>query len=293
MFISDTMHPQTIEVVKTRAQWAGIPLEIGDIDSFDFTRKDLIGAFVQYPDTQGVLRDFTFLADALKEGSGGTLAVAADPLALTVCKPPSDMGAQVVVGTMQRFGVPMWYGGPAAGYLATTSANTRRMAGRLVGVSQDAQGNPAYRLTLQTREQHIRYRSFYLSSHYLLLDLRLNKATSNVCTAQALLANMSAMYAVYHGPSGLTRIASRVHALGQLLVDGLQRMEVPVVTSDMFFDCVSMKPGSPEAASRVMKAAVAAGMNLRLVDPATVSATFDETHTIKDVEALLQVGIQY
>ncbi|KAF4704740.1 hypothetical protein FOZ63_020257 [Perkinsus olseni] len=273
MFVSDSMHPQTIEVVKTRAKWAGIPLEIGDVDSYDFTRKDLIGAFVQYPDTRGALRDFTFVADALKEGSGGVLAVAADPLALTVCKPPSDMGAQVVVGTMQRFGVPMWYGGPAAGYLATTTPNTRRMAGRLVGISEDGQGNPAYRLTLQTREQHI----------------RLNKATSNVCTAQALLANMSAMYAVYHGPSGLTRIAARVHALGQLFVTGLQQMEVPVVTPSMFFDCVSMEFGSPEEASRAMEAAVAAGMNLRVVDPSTVSATFDETHTVQDVEDLLKV----
>merc|ERR1719174_711196 len=166
---------------------------------------------VQYPDTDGLLFDYSGLADAL-HGNGAYLVVAADPLALCAVKPPSEFGADIVVGSMQRFGVPMWFGGPAAAYLAAGKKHVRRMPGRIIGESLDRLGNPAYRLTLQTREQHI----------------RLDKATSNVCTAQVLLANMAAMYAVYHNTSGLKAIARRVHGLTQVFANEIGKMGIAV-----------------------------------------------------------------
>merc|ERR1719361_3199124 len=173
----------------------------------------LSGALVQYPDTNGVLEDFSGVAAALHK-NGAHLVVASDPLALVIAKPPSEFGADVVVGSMQRFGVPMWFGGPSAAYLATSKKHVRRMPGRLIGESKDRLGNPAYRLTLQTREQHI----------------RLDKATSNVCTAQVLLANMAAMYAVYHRSDGLDKIAKKVHTLAQLFARNLSTMGVSMKT---------------------------------------------------------------
>merc|ERR1719159_1743978 len=164
----------------------------------------LCGGLVQYPETKGVLKDYTAVGDALHK-NGAHLVVAADPLALVAAKPPSEFGADVAVGSMQRFGVPMWFGGPSAAYLAASKKQVRRMPGRIIGESMDRLGNPAYRLTLQTREQHI----------------RLDKATSNVCTAQVLLANMAAMYAVSHRSDGLKKIAKRVHGFAQLFANEL------------------------------------------------------------------------
>merc|ERR1719361_1400665 len=175
----------------------------------------LSGALVQYPDTNGVLEDFSGVAAALHK-NGAHLVVASDPLALVIAKPPSEFGADVVVGSMQRFGVPMWFGGPSAAYLATSKKQVRRMPGRIIGESMDMLGNPAYRLTLQTREQHI----------------RLDKATSNVCTAQVLLANMAAMYAVYHKTDGLVKIGRRVHALAQCFANELMGLGIPVSNTD-------------------------------------------------------------
>merc|ERR1719502_362278 len=177
-FLSENLHPQSLDVIKVRAEFFNIEIVVGDHNTYDFASdKKLCGALLQYPDTTGKVFDFSGVAETLHK-NGAYLAVSADPLALCVLKPPKELGADIAVGSMQRFGVPMWFGGPAAAYLATSKKNVRRMPGRIIGESIDRLGNPAYRLTLQTREQHI----------------RLDKATSNVCTAQVLLANMAAMY---------------------------------------------------------------------------------------------------
>ncbi|MGH8163648.1 MAG: glycine dehydrogenase, partial [Rhodanobacteraceae bacterium] len=205
-FVSSRCHPQTIEVVQTRARPLGIKIVIGNHETFQPNDK-VFGVLLQYPTTDGVVIDYeSFIKTA--HDAGALAIVAADILALTILRPPGEMGADVAVGSTQRFGVPLGFGGPHAAYFATRDQYKRHMAGRLVGVSHDAAGRPAYRLALQTREQHIRR----------------DKATSNICTAQVLLAVMASMYAVYHGPEGLRTIARRVHSLTCRLAEGLDRL---------------------------------------------------------------------
>jgi len=269
-FVSEKVHKQTIDLMQVRAKYFGMELIIGDHKSTDFKSMDkLCGALVQYPDTTGVMYDYSALADAL-HGNGAHLVVCADPLALVAAKPPSEMGADVAVGSMQRFGVPMWFGGPSAAYLATSKKQVRRMPGRIIGESLDRLGNPAYRLTLQTREQHI----------------RLDKATSNVCTAQVLLANMAAMYAVYHRTDGLQHIARKVHSLAQLFAREVGKAGCAVMTTDNFFDTVTfdVSPASPQ---QLVEKLQSQGLNLRVIDGKHVAANFDETHLHEDVMSLV------
>ena len=205
-FISELCHPQTIAVVKTRAKPLGIQIVMGNHETFQFNDK-VFGALVQYPATNGEIYNYeNFIKQA--HAAGALVAVAADLLALTLLRPPGEFGADIAVGSAQRFGVPLGYGGPHAAYFAVSDAHKRLIPGRLVGVSKDAQGKPAMRLALQTREQHIRR----------------EKATSNICTAQALLANIASMYAVYHGPQGLKDIAQRIHLLTVVLGKALTQM---------------------------------------------------------------------
>src|SRR3954471_18502779 len=205
-FVADNCHPQTIEIVETRAKPLGIKVIVGDFASFKFD-ESVFGGLVQYPATDGVIHDYESFAKAAHD-AGALLVVAADLLALTLLKPPGEFGADVAVGSSQRFGVPLGFGGPHAAYFATRDAYKRHMAGRLVGVSHDATGRPGYRLSMQPREQHIRR----------------DKATSNICTAQVLLAVIASMYAVYHGPKGLRRIAERVHLMASVLRAGLEKL---------------------------------------------------------------------
>src|SRR5437762_6651146 len=202
-FMADNCHPQTIAVVRTRAKPLGIEIVTGNFSNFEFD-DTIFGALVQYPATDGAIYDYEKFAKAAHD-AGALFVVAADILALTLLKPPGEFGADVAVGSTQRFGVPLGFGGPHAAYIATRDQFKRHLPGRLVGVSHDAEGRPAYRLALQTREQHIRR----------------DKATSNICTAQVLLAVIAAMYAVYHGPKGLRAVAQRVHRLTSQLADGL------------------------------------------------------------------------
>merc|ERR1719162_1555333 len=266
-FVSDKVHPQTLEVMQTRANYFDMELVVGDWHAADFTNMpELCGALVQYPDTTGTIEDFTSLGDALHKNKSH-LVVAADPLALCQLRPPSEFGADVVVGTTQRFGVPMWFGGPHGAYLATSLKQVRRMPGRIIGESLDRLGDPAYRLTLQTREQHI----------------RLDKATSNVCTAQVLLANMAAMYGVYHQTSGLKAIAARVHAFTQLFINELADLGVTVKDSQNFFDTVCFS--SPDAAA-IVKKLQAQNINVRLLDDSQITVSFDESHLEADIKIL-------
>jgi len=269
-FVSENVHPQSIEVMRTRAHYFGMELVVGDHRSSDFSSMPkLCGALVQYPDTNGVLEDFTDLGAALHK-SGAHLVVSADPLALVAARPPSEFGADIVVGSMQRFGVPMWFGGPSAAYMATSKKHVRRMPGRLIGESVDRLGNPAYRLTLQTREQHI----------------RLDKATSNVCTAQVLLANMAGMYAVYHRTDGLKAIARRVHGLAQLFARELGKLGVAVTSADAFFDTVAFDV-APKSPADVVEQLQAQRLNCRALDATRIAASFDETHLEADVLQLV------
>jgi len=266
-FVSNKVHPQTIEVMQTRAYHFGMKIIVGDWRSTDFaSMKNICGALVQYPDTTGTVEDFSSLAEVLHKNKSH-LVVAADPLALCMLKPPSEFGADVVVGTTQRFGVPMWFGGPHGAYLATSLKQVRRMPGRIIGESLDRLGDPAYRLTLQTREQHI----------------RLDKATSNVCTAQVLLANMAAMYAVYHQTPGLKAIAARVHAMTKMFANELAALGVPVKESENFFDTVCFS--SPDAAA-IVKKLQAQNINLRLLDNSQITVSFDESHLEADIKIL-------
>ncbi|MBW3621161.1 MAG: aminomethyl-transferring glycine dehydrogenase, partial [Actinobacteria bacterium] len=261
-------HPQTIAVVETRARPLGL-----DVRTFtpgqDELGDDVYAVLLQYPGSSGELRDHRAFAATCNE-RGVLVTVAADLLSLVLLTPPGEWGADVVVGSTQRFGVPMMFGGPHAAYMATKEDHKRALPGRLVGVSVDRAGRQAYRLALQTREQHIRR----------------EKATSNICTSQVLLAIVAAMYATYHGPEGLRTIAERVHRLTALLAAELRGAGVDVV-ADAFFDTLTL--AVPGEADRVLSAAVAAGYNLRRVDDDHVGLTFDETTTRGDVEALAAV----
>jgi len=261
-FVSERVHPQTLEVLQTRAEAMGIDLQVGP--DADASSVDSYGVLLQYPDTFGHIGDYKALAGAV-HARGGIVCVATDLLALTLIAAPGDWGADIVVGNTQRFGVPFGFGGPHAAFMACRDAYKRSMPGRLIGVSIDAEGKKAYRLTLQTREQHIRR----------------EKATSNICTAQVLLAVMASMYAVYHGPEGLTRIARRVHRLAVILTVALRRAGVKV--GDDFFDTLHVTGIDAKA---ILARAEAARINLRRIDDASVGISLDETTTRADVVAL-------
>lgn len=266
-FVSEACHPQTIEVVRARAEALNIEVVIGNHETFAFNEK-VFGALVQYPDTFGAIHDFTGFAEKA-HAAGAMLTVATDLLALTLIKPPGEFGADIAVGSAQRFGVPLGYGGPHAAFFATRDEFKRQMPGRIVGVSKDSRGKPALRLALGTREQHIRR----------------EKATSNICTAQALLANMASLYACYHGPDGLTKIASRVNSLTQTLAAGLDKLGCKVIGKN-FFDTIRVEVKS---AAETLKLAEAQGVNLRAIDEKAVGISLDETTSADDVAKLWQI----
>jgi glycine cleavage system P protein (glycine dehydrogenase) len=268
-FVSENCHPQTIEVVQTRARALGIEVVIGGHESFSF-EGTVFGALVQYPDTYGVIHDFKAFAEKAHT-AGAMIVVAADVLSLALLKPPGEFGADIAVGSAQRFGVPLGYGGPHAAYFATRDEFKRQMPGRLVGVSKDSRGRPALRLSLGTREQHIRR----------------EKATSNICTAQALLANMAAAYAVYHGPEGLKQIARRVHFMTSILDAGLRKLGHQIGTAP-FFDTLRVDLGSKRSAD-IVKIAEAHRINLRMIDEHALGVSLDETVTEHDLTELFLV----
>jgi glycine dehydrogenase len=268
-FVSRDCHPQTIAVLQQRAEPRGIEVVVGDHDTFTFDGK-VFGALVQYPATDGSIHDYRAFC-ARTRAAGAKVAVACDLLSLLLLTPPAELGADVAVGSAQRFGVPLGYGGPHAAFLATRKEHIRKMPGRLIGVSQDAQGRTAYRMALQTREQHIRR----------------EKATSNICTAQVLLAVTASMYAVYHGPRGLRAIAERVAAQAAVLGRGLAQLGFKVKALP-FFDTVRVDAPA-DAVGRISTAAEAAGLTLRRLASDALTISLDETTTPADLEALLAV----
>ncbi len=264
-FVDHHSHPQTIAVVQTRAEPLGWEVIVGDPFE-DLDPATVFGALFQYPGTFGHVHDFSDVIARLHEANA-IAVVAADPLALTLLKPPGEMGADIAIGSTQRFGVPMGYGGPHAAYMACRDAYKRAMPGRIVGVSVDARGNRAYRLSLQTREQHIRR----------------EKATSNVCTAQALLAVIASMYAVFHGPRGLQAIAQRVHRKAVRLVSGLEKLGF-AAEPEAFFDTVTVTVGPLQGV--ILKAAESHGVNLRQVGDDRIGIALDEKVRPSDIEAV-------
>src|SRR5438094_182945 len=266
-FVADDCHPQTIAVVQTRAKPLGIEIKIGDYSRFQFDDA-IFGALIQYPATDGAIYDYAKFVTRAHD-AGAVVVVAADILALTLLKPPGEFGADVVVGNTQRLGVPLGFGGPHAAYFATRDQFKRHMPGRLVGVSHDAEGRPAYRLALQTREQHIRR----------------DKATSNICTAQVLLAVIASMYAVYHGPRGLRAIAERIHRLTSQLADGLQALGFKI-THQSFFDTIRVEV---ESSGTLIDHAQKMGCNLRSLGARAVGISFDEATTLRDIELLMSI----
>ncbi len=265
VFVSADCHPQTIAVLETRARPMGIEVTVGEVER-DLDPGRVFGVLMQYPATNGEVRDNREMVERAHEG-GALVTVAADLLSLAILAPPGEWGADVVVGSAQRFGVPLGFGGPHAAFMATRDAFTRSVPGRIVGVSVDDRGRTAYRLALQTREQHIRR----------------EKATSNICTAQVLLAVVAAFYAIYHGPDGIRTIAERVHRLTRILAEGLKRGGVEVETG-AFFDTITAAAGKD--ASAIVARARAAGFNLRAVAHGRLGIALDETTTSGDVEAL-------
>src|SRR5213082_829084 len=266
-FVADNCHPQTIAVVRTRAKPLGIEIVTGNFSNFKLD-DTIFGALVQYPATDGAIYDYEKFAKAAHD-AGALFVVAADILALTLLKPPGEFGADVAVGSTQRFGVPLGFGGPHAAYIATRDQFKRHLPGRLVGVSHDAEGRPAYRLALQTREQHIRR----------------DKATSNICTAQVLLAVIASMYAVYNGPGGLSAIAERVHRLTSQLADGLRTLGLKI-THENFFDTIRVEV---ESSALTLEHAQKADCDLRPLGPRAVGISLDETTTPRDLELLMSI----
>lgn len=266
LFVDANVFPQTIAVLQTRATPLGINVVVGDWSTFAFT-PDIFGAYVQYPNAVGTLTDYANFCQRAHD-QGALVAVGTDLMALTLCVPPGEFGADVAVGSAQRLGVPLGYGGPHAAFLATREQFKRLMPGRIIGVSVDAKGNIAYRMALQTREQHIKR----------------DKATSNICTAQALLANVAAMYAVYHGPIGLRGIAERIHALTSALAAGLVAGGHRLV-NESWFDTITIDANSDVVRGRAEEAQI----NLRYDASGTVGISIDETTTLTDISVLLDV----
>ncbi len=270
-FVSQDCHPQTIAVVQGRAEPMGVEVIVGDHRQFTFDRP-ICGALVQYPATDGVIHDYRDFIEGVHK-AGGLACVAADILALALLAPPGEFGADIAVGSTQRFGVPMGYGygGPHAAYLATKDAYKRQIPGRLVGVSKDAEGRPAVRLALQTREQHIRR----------------DRATSNICTAQVLLAVIAGMYAVYHGPDGIREIAERVHARAHALAEGLRAAGVRLDDA-LYFDTIKV-PIADGQMKAILDRARQKQINLRVLDVNTLTVSVDETTRPEDVRDLVEV----
>ena len=268
-FVSQDCHPQTIDVLQTRAKPLGIEIIVGDHQTFSFD-KPIFGAVLQYPASDGTIYDYqAFIEQAHKVGA--LVTVAADPLSLCLLKPPGEFGADIAVGSTQRFGVPLGYGGPHAAYFATKEEYKRQVPGRIVGVSKDTQGKTALRLALQTREQHIRR----------------EKATSNICTAQVLLAVIASMYAVYHGAAGLKKIAENIHNLTATLAAGLKELGYKI-GSEYFFDTLRVELGD-RSLEEILAACESRQINIRVFDRTAVGISLDETTTKKDLQDLLEI----
>ncbi|HYW19375.1 MAG TPA: aminomethyl-transferring glycine dehydrogenase [Nodularia sp. (in: cyanobacteria)] len=268
-FVSENCHPQTIDVLQTRAKPLGIKIIIGDHQTFDFA-EPIFGAVLQYPASDGTIYNYrAFIEKAHAEGA--LVTVAADPLSLTLLTPPGEFGADIAVGSTQRFGIPLGFGGPHAAYFATKAEYKRLVPGRIVGVSKDATGKPALRLALQTREQHIRR----------------EKATSNICTAQVLLAVMASMYAVYHGSDGIRNIAENIHQLTVILAAGLKRLGYSI-SSEYFFDTLRVDLGT-HSVKAILEACQGRNINLRIFDATSVGISLDETTTSEDLIDLWQI----
>ncbi len=267
-FVDQNTFPQTIDVLKTRSTPIGVELIVGDISTLDVTDPNLFAALVQYPDSNGAVKDHTSFIQSAHENDV-FISVASDLLALTLLKSPGEMGADIVLGSSQRLGVPMGFGGPHSAFFATKEDFKRQMAGRIIGASIDAQGNPGYRMALQTREQHIRR----------------EKATSNICTAQVLLAVMAGMYGVYHGPEGLKKIAGRVHALTKSLENGLKLLGLTQV-NEHYFDTLKIQVSNKEA---IQKETIKRGVNFRYFNDNHIGISLDETSTQEDVQIILEI----
>ena len=263
-FVADDCHPQTIGVIETRAKGLGIEVLIGNLAAMDLESREFAGVLVQYPATDGRIGDHGDLAERV-HAAGGMLVVAADPLALTLLTPPGEWGADIVVGSTQRFGVPMGLGGPHAAYMAVREKLVRRMPGRLIGVSKDVHGDPALRMAIQTREQHIRR----------------DRATSNICTAQVLLAIIAGFYGVYHGPEGLRNIATRVRSLSCTLAEGLRRLG-HVIHEGPFFDTIRVRPKG--GVDTVLERLAAKRINVRNFGDGSLGISVDQTVLVDDVQ---------
>ncbi|MEO1374791.1 MAG: aminomethyl-transferring glycine dehydrogenase [Cyanobacteria bacterium J06635_10] len=268
-FVSQECHPQTIAVLQTRAEPLGIKIVVGNHQTFDFSQP-IFGAIVQYPATDGEIYDYRDFIAKVHE-LGALVTVAADPLSLTLLTPPGEFGADIAVGSTQRFGIPLGFGGPHAAYFATKEKYKRQVPGRIVGLSKDVQGKPALRLALQTREQHIRR----------------EKATSNICTAQVLLAVMASMYAVYHGPEGIKKIAQNIHSLTGKLAEGIKSLGYSI-ENEYFFDTLRVHLGK-RSQEEILQRCQAQKINLRIFDDRSVGISLDETTTETDVEDLLNI----
>ncbi|MGS2719794.1 aminomethyl-transferring glycine dehydrogenase [Paraglaciecola aestuariivivens] len=268
-FVADDVHPQTLDVIQTRADMFGFDIIVGKAE--DASQHDIFGALLQYPGSTGAVNAIADIIAAV-QANKGIVAVAADLLSLVMLKPPGEMGADVVLGSAQRFGVPMGYGGPHAAFFATRDSYKRSLPGRIIGVSKDTRGRPALRMALQTREQHIRR----------------EKANSNICTAQVLLANMASFYAVYHGPKGLHTIASRIHRFTDILAAGLQKAGFELV-NQTWFDTIAVKVADKKSA--IIEAAVANQLNLRTDIDGVLAISLDETTSREDLQALYQAFV--
>lgn len=272
-FVSELCHPQTIDLVKTRAEGFGVNVIVGDHSTFDFdAHPDICGTLVQYPATDGTVDNYESFVEKA-HAAGAKVVMATDLLALTSLKSPGEMGADFAVGNSQRFGVPMGYGGPHAAFFVTKEEYKRQIPGRIIGVSRDASGGPALRMAMQTREQHIRR----------------DKATSNICTAQALLANMAAMYGIYHGPEGLKKIADRTAGLARVFGGALSELGYKVPPASKFFDTVKVTLDSPSETEALLSALNAEQINARQLSDTELTFAFDETHDLSGLEKL--VGI--
>ncbi len=271
-FVSQDCHPQTVAVMQTRADSLGMTLRMGRTSTLDFSAGRLCGLLLQYPATDGYVGDYSDLVSQA-HAAGVLVVVATDLLALALLRPPGEFGADIAVGSSQRFGVPLGFGGPHAAFLATKGDHRRQVPGRIVGVSKDVSGKVAYRLAIQTREQHIRR----------------EKATSNICTAQVLLAIMAGMYAVYHGPDGLRRIAERVHGLAAVLAEGLRRLGFDVGT-EPFFDTVRVRVGRMQV-DHILARADEQGINLRRMEDGSLCLSLDELSTPAEVKRLIELFV--